>query len=327
MISGHSKKLLKNLDAMLDEASAGTFQAQTYNESLLSKIESKMVRFLEQSRLKREQIESERSIVHTLIGDISHQTKTPLANITLYAQLLAEQDLTREQAKLAEQIAVSTEKLNFLIQSLVKTSRLESGVIKIEPKPNNIYELISAAAAECESIAAAKHIKLSVSRGAPLEALFDSRWCAEAVFNIIENAVKYTPENGSISVSVTDYEMFARIDITDTGRGIREEDLPKIFGRFRRAAQPADNKAQGKQGRHEAMQSPDGNKIQDNKTQNNQGRHKGTFPLSITADNGVGIGLYLAREIITACGGYIKVSSQIGKGSTFSVFLAKPIVC
>jgi signal transduction histidine kinase len=74
--------------------------------------------------------------------------------------------------------------------------------------------------------------------------------------------------------------MFARIDVADTGRGIREEDLPKVFGRFWRAA--------------ESAESP-----------------------------GVGIGLYLAREIITSCGGYIKVSSTPGQGSVFSVFLSK----
>ena len=113
------RKLLLKLDIMLDEAIAGTFQAQSYDESQLSKIESKMARFLEQSRLKREQIESEREHVRSLISDISHQTKTPLSNVALYSQLLAEQDLTDEQAKFAKQISVSADKLTFLIQALV----------------------------------------------------------------------------------------------------------------------------------------------------------------------------------------------------------------
>jgi signal transduction histidine kinase len=281
MIFNTNKKLLQKLDAMLDEAIAGTFQVRTFDESMLSKIESKMARFLEQSWLKQGQIEDERERVRSLISDISHQTKTPLANIALYTQLLAEQSLTEEQVKLAAQISVSSEKLNFLIQSLVKTSRLESGIIKIEPKGGNVYDLVSAASAECESLAAAKNIKLSVvSCSEPIMALFDSRWAAEALFNIIENAVKYTPENGTITVNVTEYEVFARIDVSDTGRGIREEDLTKVFGRFWRA--------------HESADSP-----------------------------GVGIGLYLSREIITACGGFIRVSSQVGEGSVFSVFLSK----
>ena len=281
MIFTSSKKLLQTLDAMIDEAIAGTFQTETYDESLLSKVESKMIRFIEQSKLRQEHIENERERVRSLIGDISHQTKTPLANIALYAQLLAEQNLTDEQSKLAEQIASSSDKLSFLIQSLVKTSRLESGVIKIEPKPGNVYELISTAAADSESLAAAKNINFSVAHSEKqLAAVFDTRWCAEALFNIIENAVKYTQDNGRVAITVTEYEMFVRIDVADTGRGIREDDLPKVFRRFWRAEESAD--------------SP-----------------------------GVGVGLYLAREIIIACGGYVKVNSEWGKGSTFSVFLSK----
>jgi signal transduction histidine kinase len=281
VIFGSDKKLLQALDAMLDEALEGTFRANSYDESMLSKIESKMVRFLEQSRLKRDQIDGERGRVRSLVSDISHQTKTPLANIALYAQLLAEQDLTDGQAKLSEQISGSAETLSFLIQSLVKTSRLESGVIKIEPKRGDVRELVDAVARECEGLAAAKNIELSLPQsGAAVTALFDSRWCAEALFNIVENAVKYTPEGGRVSVDVTEYEMFARIDVADTGRGIREEDLPRVFGRFWRAAESAENQ-------------------------------------------GVGLGLYLAREIVTASGGYVKVSSELGKGSVFSVFLSK----
>ena len=266
---------------MLDAALAGTFRADHFDESQLSKIESKMSRFLEQSHLRREQIESERERVRSLISDISHQTKTPLANALLYTQLLAEQDLNDEQQKLVGQIAASADKLTFLIQSLVKTSRLESGIVKIEPKPGNVHELVATAMTECQSPAAAKNIKFSsTENNEAVFALYDPRWCAEALFNIIENAIKYTPENGSVTASVTEYEMFARIDISDTGRGIREEDLPKVFGRFWRAAESAD--------------SP-----------------------------GVGVGLYLAREIITACGGYVRAASDFGRGSVFSVFLAK----
>jgi signal transduction histidine kinase len=240
-----------------------------------------MARFLEQSQLRRGQIEGERERIRSLISDISHQTKTPLSNVALYTQLLAEQDLTDEQLKLVGQISTSADKLTFLIQSLVKTSRLESGIVKIEPMPGNVYDLVAAAVAECGSLASQKNITLSlVETDKQITALFDSRWCAEALFNIIENAIKYTLEDGNVTVAVTEYEMFVRIDVTDTGRGIREEDLTKVFGRFWRATESTD--------------SP-----------------------------GVGIGLYLAREIITACGGYIKVNSDFGKGSTFSVFLSK----
>ncbi|MDR1321290.1 MAG: HAMP domain-containing histidine kinase [Gracilibacteraceae bacterium] len=280
MIFGRRRRLLAKLDAMLDEALAGTFDAQNYDESLLSKIEAKTARFLDASRLRREQVEADRERVRALISDISHQTKTPLANVALYTQLLTEQDLTDGQKAIAGQIAAGAEKLNFLIQSLVKASRLESGILKIEPKPGNVYYLIESAANQCAALATAKNIALTAASGEPVTALFDPRWCAEALFNLIDNAVKYTPESGKVDVTVTEYEMFVRVDVTDTGRGIREEDLPKVFTRFWRAAESAD--------------SP-----------------------------GAGLGLYLAREIIAACGGYIKAGSEYGRGAVFSAFLSK----
>jgi signal transduction histidine kinase len=278
---GSSKKYLRKLDAMLDEAIAGAFQAKTCDESMLSKIESKMARFLGSAQLRREQIENEQGRVRSLISDISHQTKTPIANIALYTQLLGEQDLTDEQRKLAGQIAKSSDKLNFLIQALVKTSRLESGIITVEPHSADVCDLIDAAVSECKSKADAKNITLTaLCNDAPITSKYDLRWCAEALSNIIDNAVKYTQPGGDVTIGAIEYEMFARVDVTDTGRGIRESDLPKVFGRFWRAAESADN-------------------------------------------SGVGIGLYLAREIVTACGGYIKIKSELGKGSTFSVFLPK----
>jgi signal transduction histidine kinase len=282
MIFGRNRKLLRILDTMLDDALNGRFSVNSYDESMLSKVESKMARFIERSKLHGERTEGERERVRSLISDISHQTKTPLANVALYAGLLAEQDLTAEQAALADQIKASTDKLNFLIQSLVKTSRLESGIIKIEPRPGDARALISSAIRECENLADAKGVRLSSpADGAPVAALFDPRWGAEALINIIENAVKYTPESGRVTVGVEAYEMFVRIDVEDTGRGIREDDLTKVFARFWRAAESSD--------------SP-----------------------------GAGLGLYLAREIITACGGYIKAESKLGEGSKFSVFLSKP---
>jgi signal transduction histidine kinase len=138
---------------------------------------------------------------------------------------------------------------------------------------------VNAAIAACAKSAADKGVALTADCG-EITARFDPRWCGEALGNIIDNAIKYTPSGGRVTITVIEYEMFARIDVTDNGRGIREDDLPKVFTRFWRAA--------------ESVDSP-----------------------------GVGIGLYLTREIITACGGYVQVSSRVGNGSTFSAFLSK----
>ena len=107
---------------------------------------------------------------------------------------------------------------------------------------------------------------------------FDAKWTAEALGNIVDNSVKYT-DHGGIDITVKIYEMFVRIDVTDSGIGISEAEQAQIFSRFYRSEQ-------------------------------------------VREQNGVGIGLYLAREIISHEGGYIKVISEPGKGSTFSVFLS-----
>ena len=108
----------------------------------------------------------------------------------------------------------------------------------------------------------------------------DSKWTAEALFNLLDNAVKYTPAGGKISVSVEQWEMYVKLDVADTGRGIPESWQAAIFRRFYREEEVHDQP-------------------------------------------GVGIGLYLAREIISRQGGYIKVTSEVGRGSTFSVFLPR----
>lgn len=273
---------MTELDRILDEALAGKSGPIGYDEKQLSKLQDKLARFLSAARLKREHILEEQNKTRVLVSDISHQTKTPLANILLNAQLLEEQpELGVLSRQLAGQVVSGAEKLSFLIQALVKVSRLESGTIQVRPVPGELYALVCAALEGCEARAEQKRIKITVAQeGTAIRAGYDPKWCAEALGNILDNAVKYTPKGGRIDVSFRDYEMFACIRIRDSGKGIADEDLPKIFGRFYRAADSA-------------------------------------------AAEGVGIGLYLAREIIQQCGGYIQAESRLGQGSTFSVYLSK----
>lgn len=274
-----TSKILKNIEKMVDDAINGTFSESDFTESALSKLEAKMYRYLSAGKIARNQIISERNTIKELVSDISHQTKTPIANIFIYTQLLNESaNLDNNSKQLLSHIENQTEKLNFLIQALVKTSRLENGIVSVTPKENSILRIFEnmdyAAAAEN------KEITLIFDHVPDLKAEFDLKWTAEAVSNIIDNALKYTPRGGSVTVSAKNYEMFVRIDIADTGIGISESEMPKIFTRFYRSSE-------------------------------------------VSEEKGVGIGLYLAREILSKEGGYIKVSSQQGKGSVFSVFLPK----
>jgi signal transduction histidine kinase len=273
------RRLMRRLNDLLDLAMAGDFDVSRYDESEYSRLESKLAHFVAASGLRREQIQEDRDKVNMLIGDISHQTKTPLANLLLYTGLLQEQELSEEARGLAEQIAGSGDKLNFLIQSLVKASRLEKGILKITPVPSKVDALLTPLAKEYESLAAGKGITLNLMPVSDwLQAVFDPKWMAEALGNILDNGIKYTKTGGEIRISVIPYEVFAAIRIEDTGIGIKEEDLTKIYKRFWRAP--------------EAAQIP-----------------------------GLGIGLYLTREIVLACGGYMQVSSRLGEGTVFTVFL------
>ncbi|MCM1127281.1 MAG: HAMP domain-containing histidine kinase [Lachnospiraceae bacterium] len=269
--------ILDRIDRMIDCAIENTLAENEFSEQKLSKIEAKLYRFLSIGKMERQQASQERDSIKGLISDISHQTKTPVANIMLYTQLLSEKDLGVKERELLAHISSQTEKLDFLIQALVKLSRLENGIITVNPKQADVEELL----AEIDFGAAkAKGISFSLENTPGLRAVFDRKWTAEALGNLVDNAVKYTPPGGEIRVSSKAYEMFVCIGVADNGMGIAPEEITKVFQRFYRSQQAEDEK-------------------------------------------GVGIGLYLTREILRKQGGYIKVSSRVGEGSVFSVFLPR----
>ena len=272
-------RTIKRLDQMLEAAIAGDFTEQTFDESRLSALEGRLARYLAVSSLSSRKIQEQKNQISALISDISHQTKTPVANLQLYAQLLAEQPLTSQGAECVQAISSQADKLQTLIEVLVKTSRLENGILAVHPESSELADVVDHAAAQYAARAAEKRIRLTVSKALGT-AVFDPKWTEEALCNLIDNAVKYTPSGGAITIDVMNYEMFSAIRVTDTGPGIAEEDQAKIFGRFYRGA--------------------------------------GNYHTE-----GVGIGLYLTRQIIEKQDGYVKVESAPEKGSTFSLFLPR----
>lgn len=274
-----TRRLLKRLDTMLEKAITQGFTEEDYDESLLSVVETKLARYLAASTVSARNLQAEKDKIKTLIADISHQTKTPLANVLLYAQLLSEQPMPEESRACVTALEGQAEKLQSLIEALVKTSRLESGVLTLHPQPASLAPMLEEAVAQFAPKAAEKGITFTLA-AAEGDGAFDPKWTAEAVCNLLDNAVKYTPAGGSVTVQTHCYELFCRIDVTDTGPGIPEEEQAKVFQRFYRS--PANHQAQG-----------------------------------------VGIGLYLARQIAEGQGGYIKVFSKPGKGAKFSLYLPR----
>ena len=215
----YTRRLLARLDRMLAGAVDGSFRESRFDESRLSALEGRLARFLNGSAASARELEGKRAAIQTLISDISHQTKTPIANLLLYAQLLEEQDLPPESREYASALEHQAEKLRFLIDALVKTSRLESGVLAMTPKRHGIQQLLDAASAQAAPGAEAKAITLTVEP-TDLTARFDPKWTAEALYNLVDNAVKYTPAGGAVTLRAVGYELFCRVDVTDTGPGI-----------------------------------------------------------------------------------------------------------
>lgn len=274
-----TKRIIDRLDIMVDNAIEGRNLESRFDESRMGALETKLQKFLEMNNRSIDGLREEKAKINTLISDISHQTKTPIANIKLYAELLRESDISEESREYVNVLIEQTERLNFLIQSLIKISRLDNGIITLTPKNQTIVSLLEAAKKAYFLAASEKNIDIDITVN-EVEAVFDEKWTAEAIEIILDNAIKYTPNNGKISINIEEYQMFLRINIKDTGIGIKEDEYSKIFMRFYRSSDVAEKP-------------------------------------------GVGIGLYLAREIVTKENGYITVSSDYGKWTVFSIYLPK----
>ena len=231
-----TKKTIDRIENMLNEAAKGNFSEKSFDETRLSSLESRFAHYLSASVVSARNVELEKDKIKSLIADISHQTKTPIANLLLYSELLLEDDTDNLSVQMREnivQLHAQSEKLQFLIASLVKLSRLENGILQLSPQEEALKSMLTLAVKETEFKARAKGLEL-ILHDTDEKAYFDSKWTLEAICNILDNALKYTNE-GTISLSVTAYEMFVRIDIKDSGIGIKEEELPKIFSRFYRS--------------------------------------------------------------------------------------------
>ena len=267
----------------LDNMMSGNGEPKQINdkETLFARISHRLSRLYSIMQENRRKVDEERQELQRLVSDISHQVKTPVSNLKMVTDTLLTRSVTdAERTDFLQGIRNQTDKLDFLFQALVKTSRLETGIIRLDKKKGLLFDTLAQAMSGIVYGAEKKAISVSVDCPEDLLLYHDSKWTAEAMFNLLDNAVKYTPAGGKISVSVEQWEMYIKLDVTDTGKGISESNQASIFQRFYREEE-------------------------------------------VHNEPGVGIGLYLAREIITRQGGYIKVSSEIGKGSTFSVFLPK----
>jgi len=206
-----------------------------FNENRISKLAHKASRIADMYIFETSQTKEEKEVIQGFISDMSHQMKTPLAGISMYADLLLEGHTSEnEQHEFFTRIKHGTDNLQWMMDSLIKMSRLEVGAIQLSPVRQNIRETISAAIASVLAVASKKNIEIEVISFEDVPLLHDKRWTQEAIVNILENAIKYSDVDGKISVGLEMLPLHTKIIVTDYGIGIDKNDWHKIFKRFYR---------------------------------------------------------------------------------------------
>lgn len=248
-------------------------------ELLMAKVQVRLRQLYETLQSQTEKSFRDREALEGIITDISHQIKIPMANIRMYHTIIAKRNLSpKQQEEFLSSVDGQVDRLDTLMQSMIKMSRMEVGMIKVEPVYQRIMPLVEQAVCQIALKAEQKQIDIEVSCEDWIQAVFDLNWTLEALENILDNAVKYTHEQGRIRIAADVTDFFVRIKVEDNGIGITEEYYTSIFKRFFRGAEV----------RHE---------------------------------EGMGVGLYLAQEIVRKQKGYISVESEEGEGSVFSMYL------
>ncbi len=277
----YTTSLTRSLDEMIEGKREIIFDEE--NEWLMSKVQVRLRQLYEILQSRTEQSRRERAELEGIISDISHQVKTPLANIRMYHAILLKRSLPPEkQAQFLHLVDGQVEKLDSLMQSMVEMSQMEIGMICTKPVRQPLPPLIEQAVCQIALKAERKRIDIQVECEDWMQAVFDLKWTLEALGNILDNAVKYTGEGGKIKISALVTDFFVRIKVSDNGKGIPESQYTKVFKRFYRAA-------------------------------------------DVQQEEGVGVGLFLAQEIIRMQKGYIDLKSQVGAGSEFSINLPAEI--
>ncbi|SHO49112.1 sensor histidine kinase [Anaerocolumna xylanovorans] len=270
------KDILVLLDNMADNEISE--ERNTNENNYFSKIYHRIYKVYDILQANRETITEDKTNLQTYISDISHQIKTPVTNLKLLNTALMEYTITGEEQKKYLVIQNNQiEKIDFLIKSLTIASRLENKLINLSPQKASINQTIIAALEEIVIAAEKKEIEITFNNSNEYLITHDPKWTEEALVNILDNSVKYTLQKGSINILLEQTEAHIKISVSDTGIGIKEEDIPRIFKRFWRG--------------------------------------------NSTVTQGNGLGLYIAREIITLQGGYIVVDSTPDTKTCFSIYL------
>jgi signal transduction histidine kinase len=228
-------------------------------------------------------IRRDRDISREFLADVSHELRTPLAALRTFNELLQEKAGSDVAARteFLESSAQQIERLDWLAQNLLELSKLDSGLIRLDLRPDDLRATVLSAVEQAQVSAGRRGLSLVAEvPESPLVTRHDPQRVGQALTNLIGNALKFTPRGGSVRVVLSPHTRGARIQVIDTGVGIDAHELPHVFERFYRGSRA--NEARG---------------------------------------SGSGLGLAIVRSVVEMHGGRIMVESRVGNGATFTVTL------
>lgn len=239
------RRQLAWLSNMIRRYQEENWEPEELSDTRESKLENQLRKLLRQSVLHREQAKRDREELAGLLSDLSHQLKTPLANVVMDAELLQEELTPGERREFQTHISEQAKKMQWLLSALVKASRLEHGLVHFEARHQSIRPTLAAGVSAVYMQAQEKEIAIETGEFADKKLYHNRKWTAEAIANILENAVKYSPPRSKIQIDVEPLELYTKVNIRDQGPGVAPEEYNRIFQRFYRSEQMEEEQGTG----------------------------------------------------------------------------------
>lgn len=233
------QKLSTDLDNLL--ISGIPLPITEYNEGELSILANQIQKITLLLKESAEVVKSDKKYLADSLADISHQLRTPLTAMNLTASMLRNPELsTEKRIELSRELRNLLIRTDWLVETLLKLSKLDAGTVKLLQKPVRVADLIARAAGPLAIPMDLRDHRLVVC--CKDEAFAgDLVWTAEALGNILKNCSEHTPAGGTITITAIETALYTQIEVKDTGPGFNPQDIPHLFERFYKGGNASEN--------------------------------------------------------------------------------------